>query len=58
VTGELLASTCCGAVFTPGMGPDNIYEEDTGVYDAVRWGDCPACGTSDSTMIEVRGFRE
>jgi len=27
---EIYASNCCGAVFTPGFGPDNIHDAEQG----------------------------
>lgn len=37
-------SFCCGAVFSPTYGPENIVPDPpSDKHDAVRMGECPAC---------------
>lgn len=42
---EVYVADCCGTVFAPGFGPDDIVEDDDpeNVYDAYRDGHCPVC---------------
>ncbi|GGL57860.1 hypothetical protein GCM10009039_15050 [Halocalculus aciditolerans] len=71
-TPQVFVSECCGALFLPGHGPDNIVEADVGDHaDARREtacrnpktgrkdifrGKCPACGERDPQMTEVDGL--
>lgn len=82
-TPEIFASECCGGLFVPGTGPDNIVGIEAGTeivvqhnqaeshpdeswkrvreipeyyadeYDAIRAGECPACGQDSPYMTEV-----
>lgn len=82
-TPEVYVSECCGGLFVPGHGPDDIHEAVEGesitlrqeprghikgarvtreVYvvskydaesDAIRAGECPACGSPTPTMEEI-----
>lgn len=65
MTAELYGSDCCGAVFAPGYGPDDIVEADpddradarrrvaTRGDDPIRH-DCPSCGAHDPALFRVR----
>lgn len=58
MTGEIYASWCCGVLFSPGVGDDNIFENDGPPGDAVRHGQCPICGSWAPKLDMIRGFRE
>jgi hypothetical protein len=48
---EFYSSECCGTVFIPGKGPDNIHEKsDRALWAAERKGDCPACGEENPNL--------
>jgi hypothetical protein len=53
---EMYSAECCGTVFVPGHGPDNIHEKDNSEYAAYREGDCPSCGAEkpDMDLVFVR----
>lgn len=58
---EIYISECCGGVFVPGFGPDNIHKindpnEDT--YHGERHGDCPACGKQTPKMVELGAYMQ
>lgn len=52
---EVYVSTCCGALFLPGYGPDDIVEADHAFSDATRadGAECPSCGTAPTWLAEV-----
>jgi hypothetical protein len=53
-TPEVFVSKCCGGLFTPGHGPDDIVDVEVHErHDAVREGECPACGGERPFLAEV-----
>lgn len=62
VRSEVYACEGCGALFVPGVGPDNIVEADDDDHADARRDDtegrpeCPICGVVDPALVVVSEF--